>query len=877
MNTRRRLNEHLGRVARHKRRLEGGAAAGNGCPSSTPMKCSDGTSCVMNADECPGNSGSGGSGGATPGPAPPPAEGGAAAGGGAAVGANGCPSSNPTKCADGSCKPNQAKCACPSATPMKCSDGSSCVMNADECPGNSGSGGSGGATPGGAAAGNGCPSSNPEKCADGSCKPTKSECACPSATPIKCSDGTSCMMNADECPGNSGSGGSGGAGGCTSAAPVSCGDGRCMMSRFDCDESAGTKSPRQTCEEKGRYFDSAGECYASKAAAVSDCEVNKAMWWDSTVSQCKQPLPPSEPTYEWSISGSLEVKGIASSSVTKAMNTAVVAAVTELTQVGSFVGKPKKCGADGSCETWATLSVALSGGRRALTAYSYHHRQLAGETVFTMDYVVVIGGTQMAETVVVNARKRASFLFENPTSLAAFLSRVVALDTSKGWKTSGLAPGNVVAFEPVASVGGEALVETRKLCGNFGNPNVIGQRCDYKWAPCGPGCEKKVEAQDEWAANAVAAPSAEAKAADTVLAADDPDAGKSFQQILLEKKTKGVGVDPFCFDFIREAYVLSADLGHYALPSNYGLCKFETLQKEKWLDYRTKQVKIQILMYNPYVDVYSRVVIKFDLSLGGRIFKWVTVESLQIRDMYKSTTDHIRLALECVFVLLLCYNWFSVYTELRIAFSRQQLCHYFRSPSNLINMLGQIMYFGNIVTWLAIVSKMGDWVIPTTQNYGDSYQSINHASDFFAELAGMFSFYKLLNSISIVMNILRLFIFMEFHDRMGLVTKTIGRVWTDMCKDFTIIVQTRNPTNHASFHIHTHTRSILLRTRSLTCFTALLTTTMDNHRPLPYHLHPQCRHVGVPWLESSRGRQSRLQRLLLDSADGFPNGRRRQP
>jgi hypothetical protein len=27
---------------------------------------------------------------------------------------------------------------------------------------------------------------------------------------------------------------------------------------------------------------------------------------------------------------------------------------------------------------------------------------------------------------------------------------------------------------------------------------------------------------------------------------------------------------------------------------------------------------------------------------------------------------------------------------------------------------------------------------------------------------------------------MRLFVFMEFHDRMGLVTKTIGRVWTDM-------------------------------------------------------------------------------------------------
>ena len=61
------------------------------------------------------------------------------------------------------------------------------------------------------------------------------------------------------------------------------------------------------------------------------------------------------------------------------------------------------------------------------------------------------------------------------------------------------------------------------------------------FAPCGAGCSKHVEAADEWAANAVAAPTAAEKAADSVLGADDPDAGKSFQQILLEKKTKGVG------------------------------------------------------------------------------------------------------------------------------------------------------------------------------------------------------------------------------------------------------------------------------------------------------------------------------------------------
>jgi hypothetical protein len=148
--------------------------------------------------------------------------------------------------------------------------------------------------------------------------------------------------------------------------------------------------------------------------------------------------------------------------------------------------------------------------------------------------------------------------------------------------------------------------------------------------------------------------------------------------------------------------------------------------------------------YNPNVDIYSRISVKFDLTLGGRIKKWVSVESVKIRNMYQPyTTDHIRLVLEILFLILLAINWMSLFRDLR-----DEGCRSFcMSPSNIVNLVGQVMYFGNIVAWLVINSKLGEWVIPRTQNYGDSYQSINHASDFFEELIVMFGWYKLLNSI----------------------------------------------------------------------------------------------------------------------------------
>ena len=73
--------------------------------------------------------------------------------------------------------------------------------------------------------------------------------------------------------------------------------------------------------------------------------------------------------------------------------------------------------------------------------------------------------------------------------------------------------------------------------------------------------------------------------------------------------------------------------------------------------------------------------------------------------------------------------------------------------------------------------------------------------------------YRVFNSISIVLNIMRLFVFFEFHDRMGLVTKTIARVWTDMCKATAVLLcycSSPNPTPQA---IHIAPRIMLCSSR----------------------------------------------------------------
>ena len=553
---------------------------------------------------------------------------------------------------------------------------------------------------------------------------------------------------------------------------VKCGDGMCMATQADCSGGGGGYTTPNTdttsCSGQTPVTCDDGMCMATRA----DCSGG-----GEGLTPSAGPNPTYDVVFAWELKGDLTMP-VAVSEVTEDMKVAVASAVAKITGVEAYISQPK------TAKKWArvTVEIVTARRRRELAPYNGQHaRHLASPALTVIKYAVQVGGPLDAEYIIIRAREQTSLLFENPeVSIAEFVSILETVETKGGWKGLGIVPRNCIASEPSVTKDGADLPDFRIPCGNFGGNDVLGERCNFKWAsmaaPCEPGCEKFVEAKDEWATFAVAAPTEAEKAADSVLGADDPDAGKSFQQILLEKKTKGVGVDPFCFDFIRKAYVLSADLGHYALPMQYGLCKFETLQREKWLDFRTKQVTIQILMYNPNVDIYSRINVKFDLTLGGRIKKWVSVESVQIRNMYRTTTDHIRLVLEMLFLILLAINWMSLFRDLR-----DEGCRSFcTSPSNIVNLVGQVMYFGNIVAWLVIISKLGEWVIPRTQNYGDSYQSINHASDFFEELINMFDRYKLLNSISIVLNIVRLYVALQFHERLGLVTKTISRVWTDM-------------------------------------------------------------------------------------------------
>eukprot|EP00947_MAST-08B_sp_MAST-8B-sp1_P006223 g6223.t1 len=262
--------------------------------------------------------------------------------------------------------------------------------------------------------------------------------------------------------------------------------------------------------------------------------------------------------------------------------------------------------------------------------------------------------------------------------------------------------------------------------------------------PCPEGCTAK-KFDSPWDIVSLRPPSEADKLADPILPPDHPYAGEDFNTLKTIRATKGVGFDPFCFDNIRDNYLFMMDLGFFSFPKSAELCKLDRLKQEQWLDWQTKEVKIGIILFNANLDMFTRVVVTFKLTIGGRIFKWVDVNSYQIRDMYSSGSDFFRLFLEVVF----------------------------------LTMLG-LLYFGNIIVWIHLCTITARWVLPEMHDYLEAYDGIMYIIDRFDSVHSVFSVYKVFNSISIGLNVVRLFINMQFHSRMGLVTKTIVRVWEDL-------------------------------------------------------------------------------------------------
>ena len=75
------------------------------------------------------------------------------------------------------------------------------------------------------------------------------------------------------------------------------------------------------------------------------------------------------------------------------------------------------------------------------------------------------------------------------------------------------------------------------------------------------------------------------------------------------------------------------------------------MKDAQMIDEKTKNVKIDLLMYNPSFGHFTKVTVTFEFDLGGTINLDIQVENFNA-NLYEDTADELRFILEIVFMVL---------------------------------------------------------------------------------------------------------------------------------------------------------------------------------------------------------------------------------
>jgi fibro-slime domain-containing protein len=223
-----------------------------GCPANRNVRCENSGACVQFLSECSDSSLTN----------PPPK--------------NGCPSTSPVKCQDGSCAASTNACpspnGCPKSTPFRCNNGT-CVADSNycksptalqSCPLFKCANGACAANPSNCTTSTGCPVTRPHRCGDGTCRkyashalsiPSRAADACPLSltcddSEVRCADG-SCAPYTSLCPAFVP---------CSGSTPILCADLSCAAAQSSCPIVALCPSSKPVRCNSGECKRSLAEC-----------------------------------------------------------------------------------------------------------------------------------------------------------------------------------------------------------------------------------------------------------------------------------------------------------------------------------------------------------------------------------------------------------------------------------------------------------------------------------------------------------------------------------------------------------------------------------------------------------------------------------------
>jgi len=220
-----------------------------------------------------------------------------------------------------------------------------------------------------------------------------------------------------------------------------------------------------------------------------------------------------------------------------------------------------------------------------------------------------------------------------------------------------------------------------------------------------------------------------------------------------------------------------------------------------YLDKQTKVLSVRMLTYNPMFDMYTYIRIEWKFQDGGLIrmryqiqsidiYKYGTGTSHQAFDNGNDGMNHFRTVLE-VFLWLFALYYFAV--ELQEMYTLG-LKLYFESIWNWLDLanfwvqLGaQVIWLHNSLVLLPNYKHTARWDVHPNPSrparmmeLNQTFAKVLSAFDTFGDAISNIDFFILLNSVSVLLMILRVLKILHFQPRMGLVTRTIQRAFVDL-------------------------------------------------------------------------------------------------
>ena len=257
------------------------------------------------------------------------------------------------------------------------------------------------------------------------------------------------------------------------------------------------------------------------------------------------------------------------------------------------------------------------------------------------------------------------------------------------------------------------------------------------------------------------------------------------------------------------------------LSRKQALDMLTSLQDGKFIDFQTKQVSVELMTYNAVRNILSYCQVTFTWDVGGKIpweYKITTVGVDKIK--HPSTWQ---LLLMLAILLALVINVGMEVTDILHHLRKFSASSYFTDPFNLIDWLHVAFLVGSVVSWLLLHSKARGFILKPDYPilfYGPEYGSSRRVSsassqelpgDFESPIAvtnfakarrlrtnnqAEYDFLLLLDSVKVMASAentyaffagmsISLFVFrmlksLDFQERMGMVTRTIGRASSDL-------------------------------------------------------------------------------------------------